>query len=194
MITLPLPPRWRDRVLVIVGGEPDDEWFTPEELRVANDFRLEKRRREWKLSRMAAKKLAMERGLASSPFDVIVSRPSVLQFHVSLSHSERYAGAAVDMRPIGLDVQAVRDLSDAAAHLFLTDEEIAVEQSCRTVDRLLHFWTAKEAAWKQLGGSIDTLKRVPLKLEEANEHSMRFDRVETERVGDVIVAVTRPTF
>ena len=194
MKTLPLPESWRERALVLAEGEVDESWFTAEELRTAASFRLEKRRREWKLGRMAAKQLALQRGLAADPRDVIVVRPNVLPFHVSLSHSAPYAGAAIDMHPIGLDVQTVRRFSEGTAHLFLTDEETERMASCATADRILHFWAAKEAAWKRLGGAVETLKRVPLRLEDAGHDWAQFDSVETIRIGDVVLALTRPTF
>jgi phosphopantetheinyl transferase len=190
---LTLPQSWRGRALVVADSEPDDAWFTAGELETAAGFRLDKRRREWKLSRMAAKQLALERGLAQSPHDVIVTRPPVLPFHVSISHSAPYAGAAIDDQPIGIDVQTVRELSESAAHLFLSDEEAEVMRACRARDRILHFWTAKEAAWKRLGGSIETLKRVAIRLEATDGDAMRFDVVETTRLGDVVIALTRPT-
>ena len=58
---------------------------------------------------------------------------------------------------------------------------------------LLHFWCAKEAAWKQRGGALPTLKRVPLRLLAEREHGLLFDVVETFAVDDVVLAVTRPT-
>ena len=79
-----------------------------------------------------------------------------------------------------------------AAHLFLSAEEEEVMRSCRMENRLLHFWCAKEAAWKQLGGSVTTLKQVPLRLIETNEHGLQFDCAETWVTGEVVVALTRP--
>ena len=87
----------------------------------------------------------------------------------------------------------MRELSESAVHLFLTDEEAEAMRACATPGRILHFWAAKEAAWKRLGGSVETLKRVPLQLLDADPYAMRFDSVETLRVGDVVIALTLPT-
>ena len=194
MKTLPLPDSWQARALVVEGGEAQDAWFTGEEMQIANDLRLPKRRAEWLLSRAAAKQLAVQRGFCASPRDLELTRRRVSDLHISLSHSEPFAAAAVDFQPIGIDVQTVRELREAAAHFFLTDAETERMQRCTTEDRLIHWWSAKEAAWKRLEGSVETLKRVPIHLEDAGQHWTRFDSVETIRIGDLVVALTRPTF
>ena len=175
---LELPDSWRDRALILVGDDIDERWLTADELRTAEKFHLEKRRIEWKASRIAARQLALRRGEKSPAF-------------VSFSHSRPYAGAAIDSRPVGLDVQTVRPLSDAALHLFLTEEEADAMRSCMLPDAVIHFWSAKEAEWKRHGGAIETLKRVPIHVEEVEENGLRFDGVETVRIGDVVVALTR---
>jgi phosphopantetheinyl transferase len=176
--TLELPHPWRDRALILVGDDIDERWLTADELRTAEKFHLEKRRIEWKASRIAARQLALQRGESSPAF-------------VSFSHSRPYAGAAIDADPVGFDVQTVRSLSDAALHLFLTESEVDAMHSCALPDAVIHFWSAKEAEWKRHGGAIETLKRVPIHLEDVVGNGLRFDRVETIRIGDVVVALTR---
>jgi phosphopantetheinyl transferase len=122
----------------------------------------------------------------------VITRPRSGPLHISLSHSEPYTAAAVDLAPVGIDIEVVRHLSEAATHLFLTDEETEQLQSCSIADRLIHFWAAKEAAWKRLEGTIETLKRVPVRLEDYGADWVRFDGVETVRIGDAVIALTRP--
>jgi phosphopantetheinyl transferase len=145
-------------------------------------FRLPKRREEWMHARMAAKQLALDRGLATHPRDVRVTRALF-----SLSHSHPYAAAAIGR---GIDVQVIRDLSESAAHLFLSDEEAAAIRACDVEHRLLHFWCAKEAAWKAQRGEIPTLKQVPLTVVGVRGVGLGFDRVETIAIEDVIIALT----
>ncbi|HVS32477.1 MAG TPA: 4'-phosphopantetheinyl transferase superfamily protein [Thermoanaerobaculia bacterium] len=180
MKTLELPQSWRDRALILAGDDIDEGWLTAEELRTAERFHLEKRRIEWKASRIAARQLAMQRGEATPAF-------------VSFSHSRPYAGAAIDEVPIGIDVQTVRPIRDAALHLFLTEREAGAVHACGLPDAVIHFWSAKEAEWKRQGGAIETLKRVPLHLQAIVENGLRFDGVDTVRIGDVVVALTRRT-
>lgn len=113
--------------------------------------------------------------------------------HVSYSHSGHYGAAAVDALPVGIDVEVIRDIAPRAAHLFLTDEEARVAARCRIDNALLHFWCAKEARWKQLGGTIATLKRVPLTLVGYDANGCSFDTVATIVAGDAVLALTRPT-
>ena len=93
-------------------------------------------------------------------------------------------------------MQVVRDIDERATHLFLSDDEFASMQRCTIAHRIIHFWSAKEAAWKKRGGEIATLKKIPLKLKEETASGLLFDSVETFATEDVVVALTtltRPT-
>ena len=184
MIELALPSAWRDRAIVIRDVDDPESWLRDDELAIARAFPREKRRREWMLARVAAKMLARRRGLG----DVAVERPLV-----SVSHSGPWAAAAIDIAPVGIDVEVVRDVSERAARHFLTSEQTAQMESCTIPHRLLHFWCAKEAAWKQRGGAIPFLKGVPLTMLAENDSGLRFDAAETFAIDDVIVALTPPT-
>lgn len=198
MSELQLP--WDSRHVTVTRFDADDDpnaMLTPDELAEAGAFRLEKRRREWTLARAVAKRLAVSCGVAADPLRVTVARPFLCvdavatEWYVSLSHSGEYAGAILDRAPVGIDVQMVRPVRESAAHLFLSDRELGAMQECAIDDRLLHFWCAKEAAWKQRSSQFTTLKQVPLRVEEVRVRGLLFDAAETWRAGDVIVAVTR---
>jgi phosphopantetheinyl transferase len=137
------------------------------------DFASEKRRREWILSRTALEMLG------AAPYS-------------SLSHSGDYAAAVIGNAPVGVDVQVVRPLSERAAHLFLADEEQSDMERCAIANRIIHFFCAKEAAWKARGGAIPTLKQIPLKLKEETATGLLFDAAATYATADIIVAVTVP--
>jgi phosphopantetheinyl transferase len=196
-----LPDAWRERALVLEWAATDlsglASYFNPTELAAATAHRLEKRRTEWMLGRIAAKILASQRGLGTDPRRVVVERPHLLvdgaesEAFVSLSHSTPFAAAAVDAKPVGIDVQVVRDIAESAAHLFLTDEDSDDLHRCTIAHRLLHFWCAKEAAFKRLLGDAATLKRVPLRLEAETPSGLRFDSVETFAADEIIIALTR---
>ncbi|HEX6179565.1 MAG TPA: 4'-phosphopantetheinyl transferase superfamily protein [Thermoanaerobaculia bacterium] len=186
-----IPPEWRRRAIVVRAEPLPLWWFSTEELRAAERFKLDRRRDDFLLSRAAAKSLAMELGLARDPMEIRVEGRQIATRNVSLSHSSPYAAAAIDERPVGIDAQVIRDISENAAHLFLTDAEIETMRSIDVPDRLIHFWCAKEAVWKREGGSIATLRRVPLALEAVNETSLHFEDVDTLRLGDLVVALTR---
>jgi phosphopantetheinyl transferase (holo-ACP synthase) len=194
MLTFRTP--WEKRA-IIVSGAPERSWFTDGEMDVVGRFKLTKRREEWMLSRAAAKQLAMMLGLCQSPRDCVVERPALrirgeaTDWLVSVSHSAGYAAAAIARDPVGIDVQVVRQVAEWASHLFLSDEETRAMERCSTADRLLHFWCAKEAAWKQQSDRYETMKQTPLRIVEERGDGLLFDRVETMRMGELIVAVTR---
>ena len=182
-----LPPSWRDRALVTrdVAAGFSSSWFRDDEIAEANTFRLPKRREEWLHARMAAKQLAMNRGLATNPREVRVTRELF-----SLSHSHPYAAASLGG---GIDVERVRDLDEGVAHLFLRDDEIDAMRTCTIPHRILHFWAAKEAAWKARSSEFATLKQLPFALQRENEDGLLFDCVETIAIEDAVVALTRAT-
>ena len=165
MKVIELPEWWRARAVLVTGEPPPID---------APDFKLEKRRREWMLSRAAAALLP------DAPF-------------VSFSHSTPYAAAAKDQAAVGIDVQVVREIEERTAHLFLTDAETEAMSRCTIAHRLLHFWCAKEAEWKRHGGTTLTLKKTPIALLEERGDGLLFDVVETVAIQDVIVALTLST-
>ena len=182
---------WAGRAIVIAEVADQFRWFNDRELESIAELRLEKRRNEWMLSRIAAKQLALDLGICVAPAACTVEDRRIGDWHVSLSHSGSYAAAAIDRSPVGVDVQVVRELKESAAHLFLSDQEEQAMRSLVIPNRLLHFWCAKEAAWKRRGGEIPTLKRVPLRLSSVSSNELLFDEAETVALGDVIVALTR---
>ncbi|MFP5245348.1 MAG: 4'-phosphopantetheinyl transferase family protein, partial [Thermoanaerobaculia bacterium] len=111
---------------------------------------------------------------------------------VSISHSAPYAGAAIARTPIGIDVQVIREIAEWSSHLFLSDAETGAMRDCSVAHRILHFWCAKEAAFKRQS-DYTTMKQLPLRFLGESERGLLFEEVETVAIGDVIVAVTRPT-
>jgi len=163
----------RSRGIIVSEVSEPESWFDS-----VPDFPRAKRRLEWMLSRIAEKELR-KRGATGG--------------HVSFSHSGKYGAAAVDVAPVGIDVEVLRDISESAARHFLNDDEIAAMQRCTIAHRMLHFWSAKEALWKQRGGSVPTLKKLRLRLESENADGLRFQDVETFAIGDLVAALTLPS-
>ncbi|MCU1350368.1 MAG: hypothetical protein JWO56_3398 [Acidobacteria bacterium] len=176
MRVVTLPESWRSRALVVTGVEEPERWLTLDDIPT---FRLEKQRTAWMLSRIAGIELARTRGAAES-----LIRSQTLSF----SHAGAYGAAAIGDGAIGIDIEVPRFIPAAAAHLFLSDDEIATVEQCELLNALLHFWCAKEAAWKLHGGTIPTLKKVPLRLLAETKHGLTFERVETF-AGEVYAAL-----
>jgi hypothetical protein len=169
---------WPGRAAIAYDIADPESQFDEEELAVIRGFARHKRRTEWMLSRIAEKELR---------------RNGTEGDYVSFSHSGKYGAAAIDAQPVGIDIEVVRDLSENAGHLFLTVDEIELMRRCKISHRMLHFWSAKEALWKQRGGSVPTLRRVPLTLESERSTGLRFQGVETVAIADLIAAITLPT-
>jgi phosphopantetheinyl transferase (holo-ACP synthase) len=161
------------RGLIVSDVTDPESWFES-----IPDFQREKRRREWMLSRIAEKELRKRGALGG---------------HVSFSHSGKYGAAAIDVRPVGIDVEVLREIPESASRFFLDDDEVAMMQRCSVANRMLHFWSAKEAVWKQRGGSVLTLKKVRLRFESEGATGLRFENVETFAIGEIVAALTRPT-
>jgi hypothetical protein len=175
MRIVPLPEAWWLRACVLAEVEDPRAWFTAEELAIVDGFARAKRREEWMLSRIAEKELR-RRGARGT--------------HVSYSHRGPYGAGAVGEEPVGIDVETPHDIRPDSARFFLTDDEAAAARACSIPQALLHFWCAKEAAWKRLGGALPTLKRVPLRLIDESPRGLRFDVVETVVVDGVVVALS----
>ena len=164
-----LPESWRHRALIVSEVADPESWFD-----TMPEFKTVKRRSEWMLSRIAEMELR-RRGTSGSC--------------VSYSHSGKYGAAAIDRTAIGIDVEVLREISESAAHLFLSEEEIESMRRCTIAHRMLHWWSAKEAAWKRLGGSVPTLKKVRLTFESESSSGLRFQNVETFGGEDFVAAL-----
>jgi phosphopantetheinyl transferase len=187
---------WPDRCLVL--AEPaDPPLFTGDELAQADAFKLPKRRDEWLLSRAAAKQLALQLGLARDARQVMVERPFLViggertDWYVSLSHSAPYAAAAIAREPVGIDVQVIRDMTERSTHIFLTAAEEESMRRCTLPHRVLHFWCAKEAAFKRRSDEFTTMRQLHMELLEEHAAGLLFDEAETIVLADAIVALTR---
>jgi phosphopantetheinyl transferase len=201
MTSIALPESWRGRALVLersddsIDGSIEDDlasWFSDDELATANAFPRPRRREEWLLSRYTLKRLAVARGLVDNPRLLAVTRPQLASgLWISISHSHGLAAAAIDDAPVGVDVERIRVIDEHVARHFMIDGEIEAMQRCTLPHRLLHWWCAKEATWKQQGGEVRFLKQVPLELEEETPTSLRFREVETFATGECVVALTR---
>lgn len=180
-----VPDPWTSTVCILSDvSEPERQaYLTPSELKRVGEFRREKRRAEWAASRIAAKLLALARELCDDPQQCsIVSSyskprleigPKGHGLHVSISHSEWAGAAAIDRVPVGLDIQKIRELKPRITRFFLKDEELAQLQRTRIEHPLIHFWCAKEAAFKLRAGR-GWLKRVTVDLQAETSRGLDF--------------------
>ncbi len=135
-----------------------------------------------------------------SPF--IDSRPDIF---ISVSHSAGTALIALSDSPVGVDIEAPRPQLARVAGKFLTKEEsLRIDSTAPDyLNILLHYWTAKEAAFKlfRLPGLTISEIQIDSELASASSGSKRC-RISFTKISEEIVATadcpeeatdTRPT-
>jgi 4'-phosphopantetheinyl transferase len=74
-----------------------------------------------------------------------------LPYHISLSHSFDYAAVMISTRPVGIDIEQVKQKVERIAHKFLSREELAFINEQQKINQLYVCWCAKEAVYKCYG-------------------------------------------
>ena len=102
-------------------------------------------------------------------------KPSIVgypEIHFNLSHCRSVAGCVVSSRPVGIDVEDVREYKDSLARYVLNDEEYAMVSASPQPDReFIRLWTMKESYLKLTGEGITR----DLKTVLADSASCHFD-------------------
>ena len=98
-----------------------------------------------------------EYGEHGKPF--IVGHPDI---HFNLSHCREAAICAVSDRPIGIDVESIREFNDSLVRYTMNEREVQeIEQAERPDVAFIRLWTMKEAVLKLSGrGIVDDMKHV----------------------------------
>jgi len=73
-------------------------------------------------------------------------------YHISFSHSFDYAAVMISRtRPVGIDIEQVKEKVERIAHKFMRAQELAfITDKCR-IEQLYVCWCAKEAVYKCYG-------------------------------------------
>lgn len=179
-----------------------DAWLGPAERRVQDGLRTERRRRDWRLGRFAAKSALIASRLAGAqPFEIEIlpdadgaphafHRGAPAPCSLSLSHRAGFALSTVADagQRIGCDLEWIEGRSDAFIADYFTERERRLVEAASPAERarLANLvWSAKESAVKALGTgwSVDTrsvevdLEREPPAVGEG-WHGLRVHRVE----------------
>jgi 4'-phosphopantetheinyl transferase len=176
--------------------ETPGTWLAPGEERFAAGLRFPKRRRDWLLGRLAAKRLVqrflaerggevlltaitLEREPAGAPLVRVndMAVPDIGPGQLSLTHSHGVAMAALSLTPgtrIGVDLEHVERRSPGFADDFLSDDERCRVRSAsagEARDRVVTtLWSAKEAAVKALGTGLSVdARRLQVTLGDEDE-------------------------
>lgn len=77
--------------------------------------------------------------------------------HFNLSHCKRGIAVAVDLVPIGIDIESFRNADESLVQKTMNDEEKAViAASASPQETFIAYWTKKEAVLKLRGTGIST--------------------------------------
>lgn len=72
--------------------------------------------------------------------------------HLSLSHTPVFAAAMLSPKiPVGIDLEMVNPKVERIAYKFLRDDEIEAIQPGEKIEKLILYWSAKEALYKLYG-------------------------------------------
>lgn len=99
------------------------------------------------------------------------------QYHFSISHCNRFAGAIVSSTErVGIDVELITPRLHKIKHKFLHPDELRfvnAQSSARQLQLLSILWSAKEAMYKWYGaGEVDfseMMKTLPFELQDQGE-------------------------
>ncbi len=78
------------------------------------------------------------------------------ELYISISHSFDMVFAAVSQKPIGVDIEKIKDINFGVARKFADENEL--EYIGTNLNRFYEIWTAKEAYFKIAGGSAVNFK------------------------------------
>ena len=95
--------------------------------------------------------------------------------YFSLSHADGVVCVAVSDQPIGVDVEAVKDIRPALANKILTEGERAIMESIPKDKRgrfLLDAWAKKESIFKMRGGEALLPNRIESTSVKVKMHSV----------------------
>lgn len=77
-------------------------------------------------------------------------------FHFNVSHCEDLIAVAVSKRPVGVDIEVLRDVNLEIAGRFFSEKEIRFSKTCRD---FLYVWTRKEAFLKRTGEGLKNISK-----------------------------------
>ena len=82
------------------------------------------------------------------------------KLYISISHSADFAVCAIDEKPIGIDIEQIRNINLKTAEKFCNEKELMYINECDSISRFFEIWTVKESAYKMLGGGIKNFKEI----------------------------------
>jgi 4'-phosphopantetheinyl transferase EntD len=183
--------------------------LTDAERETCDAFKFPKRRRDWLLGRLAAKRAVQaaegkDRELSAiavlplpSGCPVFTGAEGLAGWGLSISHGHGRAAAVVAPGPVGVDVEQLRALPEGGWRFFLNPKERAwLEDAPLGPQGEIVVWALKEAAYKALQGSVSGVLSLAVVAAEdgkatiAHAEGVLFARY--ARLGTAVLAVAAP--
>lgn len=183
--------------------------LTPEERELCDAFKFPKRRNDWLLGRLAAKRAVQAAEGKDRELSAIAVLPlpsgcpsfagaeGMADWGVSISHGHGRAAAVVAPGPVGVDVEQLRALPEGGWRFFLNPKEREwLADAPLGPQSEIVVWALKEAAYKALQGSVSgVLSLAVVKAEGglatiAHAEGVLFARY--ARLGSAVLAVAAP--
>lgn len=104
-------------------------------------------------------------------------------YHISLSHSFDYAAVMLSRsRPVGIDIEFVKEKVERIARKFMKPEEMAFMDEQHKIEHLYICWCAKEAVYKCYGRKevsfLDNIKMQPFEYREQGSLEVNLNKDE----------------
>ncbi len=108
-----------------------------------------------------------------------------LPYHISLSHSFEYAAVMISKtRPVGVDIEQIKEKVERIAHKFMRPEEMAFIYDQDKIQQLYVCWCAKEAVYKCFGQKevsfADNISLEPFKFDKEGKVTAHLIKGETK--------------
>lgn len=87
--------------------------------------------------------------------------------HISVSHTDGFVCCAVSERPVGIDCERMRRVTEAAMRRVCTPEELCdIRAAADPAAHFLQYWTLKESISKKRGvGLSESFRQYPIRFE-----------------------------
>ena len=92
--------------------------------------------------------------------------------YFNISHANEYIVYVEDIKPIGIDIEFIRDIKDDLINYSLNDSEI---KSLKDKSEFYYFWTKKEAIVKLKGGTLNDIKNIIENNKDINTITIKYD-------------------
>ncbi len=159
------------------------EMMTQDRQKKVSRFRFDEDKKRSVFAEMLAKEMISEK--LGVPIESIVIKTDEngkpfaqgLDIHFNISHSSDLVICALNDKPIGVDIEEIREVKNKLIDFVCTENEKSFVQNSEfeKPKRFFEIWTAKEAYFKFLGSGITDIKSINTLSDEFKKHLESFE-------------------